>query len=108
LISDREFFDRNPERVYRLRLASPAEIAALDPAPDPTHFVYMAKCRYVLGIKAVFETMAAPAPNELDDEGSLKKYFEDWSRWRRRRGALFCQSHWHSGFPSPIHEPSGP
>jgi hypothetical protein len=75
LISDREFFDRNPERVYRLRLASPAEIAALDPAPDPTHFVYMAKCRYVLGIKAVFETMAAPAPNELDDEAVAQEIF---------------------------------
>jgi hypothetical protein len=40
--------------------------------------------------------------------GPRKSFGRDSWRWRRRRGALFCQSHWHSGFPSPIHEPSGP
>jgi hypothetical protein len=75
MITDTDFFARNPEREYRLRLATPVEIAALDPPPDPALFVYMAKCRYVLGIKAVFETEAAPKIGELDSESTAREIF---------------------------------
>jgi hypothetical protein len=75
MISDIDFFARNPEREYRLRLAFPEEIAALDPPPDPALFVYMAKCRYMLGIKAVFETEAAPKIGELDSEVVAQEIF---------------------------------
>jgi hypothetical protein len=46
-MTDTDFFTANPSRIYRLRMATPSEIAAVHPAPDPQHFIYVAKCRHL-------------------------------------------------------------
>jgi hypothetical protein len=74
VITDLEFFDRNPERTYRLRLAFPAELGELQPAPDL--WVYVVKCRHLPRVRGIFETTAAPKIGELDDEAVAQELFQ--------------------------------
>jgi hypothetical protein len=75
MISDADFFCDHPDRTYRLRLATPAEIAVLDPAPAPEHWIYAVTCRYVAGY-AIFRTANSPAPGELDDEAAARELWQ--------------------------------
>jgi hypothetical protein len=78
-LTDTDFFAANPSRNYRMRMATPSEIAAIRPAPDPRHFIYVVKCRHLPFTTPVFDGDVTPLPGELDDEETAK---EVW------RGAL--------------------
>jgi hypothetical protein len=74
VITDQEFFRDHPERIYRLRLAFPAELGELQTAADL--WVYVARCRHLPGVRGVFETTAAPKIGELESEGIAQELFQ--------------------------------
>jgi hypothetical protein len=76
LITDLDFFDRNPERTYRLRLAFPDELNELLPAPAADLWVYIVKRRHLPGVRGVFETTAAPKIGELELEEIAQELFQ--------------------------------
>jgi len=82
-----DFFAANPSRIYRLRMATPLEIAALDPAPDQHHFVYVIKCRHLPRMTAVFEGDVSPLPGEFGAEDIAK---ELWQGTLERGGSCAC------------------
>jgi len=75
-LSDADFFAANLSRIYRMRMATPSEIAAIDPAPDPQHFIYVVKCRHLPLMTAVFEGDVSPLPGEFDDEDVARELWQ--------------------------------
>jgi hypothetical protein len=75
-LTDTVFFAANPLRNYRMRMATPSEIAALDPAPNPRHFIYMVKCRHLPLITAVLDGDVSPLLGEFDDEDIAKQIWQ--------------------------------
>ena len=75
-LTDTDFFAATPLRNYRMRMATPSEIAAIDPAPDPQHFIYVVKCRHLPLMTAVFEGDVSPLPGEFDDEDVARELWQ--------------------------------
>ena len=75
-LTDTDFFAANPSRNYRMRMATPSEIAAFDPPPDPRHFIYVVKCRHLPLMTAVFDGDVSPLPGEFDDEDVAKELWQ--------------------------------
>ena len=75
-LTDTDFFAANPSRNYRMRMATPSEIAAFDPPPDPRHFIYVVKCRHLPLMTAVFEGDVSPLPGEFADEYIAKELWQ--------------------------------
>jgi hypothetical protein len=75
-MTDIDFFAANPSRIYRMRMATPSEIAGIDPAPDPRHFIYVVKCRHLPLVTAVFDGDVSPLPGEFDDEDVAKELWQ--------------------------------
>jgi hypothetical protein len=74
VISDQDFFRYHPDRAYRLRLATAAEIGELQSAPDL--WTYIVKCRHLPRVRGVFETTAAPKIGELESEEIAQELFQ--------------------------------
>jgi hypothetical protein len=61
---------------WKPRIATPPEIAAFDPAPDPRHFVYVVKCRHLPLMTAVFDGDVSPLPGEFDDDDVARELWQ--------------------------------
>jgi hypothetical protein len=72
MIPDGAFFEANPSRNYRLRLATPEEIAGIDLAAGLTAYVVAARRIDDEGFQSFLFTWRAsrhgPLTSELDDE----------------------------------------
>jgi hypothetical protein len=75
-LTDTDFFAANPLRNYRMRTATPSEIAAIDPAPDPRQFIYVVKCRHLPLMTAVLDGDVSPLPGEFDDEDVARELWQ--------------------------------
>jgi hypothetical protein len=70
-VADRSFFEQHPDRSYRMRLATPNEVAVaeLNGSPPPTggQFVWMAVRQVAPGVRMRLQVNAAPPVGPIAD-----------------------------------------